>query len=267
MAQVHSTAIVDPRAELAPDTQIGPYCIIGPNVKIGAGTKVRSHAVIEGWTTIGANCDIFQFASVGAVSQDLKYRGEECYVVIGDNTVIREYVTVNIGTIGGGKYTKVGNNCLLMACSHVAHDCIIGNGVIMANAALLAGHVTIDDFAIIGGGAAVHQFVHIGRNAMIGGVARVSADIPPYCIVGGTPTSVAGLNLVGLKRSGLGIEAIRKIKAAYRLLYRSNLNFREAVEEIAKLERTPEIQIFLDALERAERGIMKSRNEVEILGT
>jgi UDP-N-acetylglucosamine acyltransferase len=256
---IHKTAIVDEHAEIAHGVEIGPYSIIGPNVKIGKNTKIRSHVVIEGWTTIGANCDIFQFASIGGIPQDLKYVGEECYVVIGDNTTIREYVTVNMGTAGGGKYTRVGSNCLLMACSHVAHDCLLGDGVILANAALLAGHVTLEDYAIVGGGSAVHQFVKIGRNTMVGGMSRVIYDVPPYCILGGVPTVVVGLNLVGIKRAGFSEDTIKLLKQAFRLLYRSELTFSDAIEQIKKLQQVAEIKHFIDFLTSAERGIMRQR--------
>ena len=258
--KIHETAIVDERAQIAAGVEIGPYSIIGPNVKIGKNSKIRSHVVIEGWTTIGTNCDIFQFASIGAIPQDLKYVGEECYVVIGNHTTIREYVTINIGTAGGGKYTRVGNNCLLMACSHVAHDCILGDGVILANAALLAGHVVIEDLAIIGGGSAVHQFVKIGRNAMIGGMSRVIYDVPPYCILGGMQTVVVGLNLVGIKRAGFSEDTIRLLKKAFRLLYRSELTFNDAVEQMKQLQQIDEVKHFIEFLVSAERGIMRQRS-------
>lgn len=257
--KIHVTAIVDERAELAAGVEIGPYSIIGPNVRIGANTIIRSHVVIEGWTTIGEGCDIYQFASIGAISQDLKYDGEECYVEIGDNTTIREYVTVNLGTVGGGRYTRVGDDCLLMACSHIAHDCILGNSVIVANAVLLAGHVVIEDHVTVGGGSAVHQFVRIGRNAMVGGMAKVSKDIPPYCIVGGEPTAVAGLNMVGLRRAEMSTETINILKQAFRIIYRSKLTLKQAIEELGHLRQIDEIGTLKQFLITSERGLMGSR--------
>ena len=263
MAFIHTTAIVDPKAIIEHGVEVGAYCIIGPNVKIGTGTKLHTSVVVEGWTTIGAKCEIFPYASIGGKPQDIGYAGEECYVEIGNDTTIREYVTINRGTPNGRKTTIVGDNCLLMACSHVAHDCVLGNGVILANAALLAGHVCVDDKAIVGGATVVHQFVNIGRNAMLGGMSKIIMDVLPYCMAGGCPTFVAGLNIVGLRRSQMSPAAISVLKKAYKLLYRSNLSQHEAILAIKQLDHVPELEVFLAAIAKASRGILKTRRDVK----
>ena len=215
---IHPTAIVG-NATLGSNVHIGPYCVIGDNVTIGDGCKLHSHVAIDGRTTIGKNCQIFPFASLGHAPQDLKYNGETSELTIGDNNVIREHVTMNPGTEGGGKKTRVGNNCLFMVASHVAHDCILGNHIILANNATLAGHVEVGDNAIIGGLSAIHQFVRIGRHAIIGGMSGVEHDVIPFGSVIGERASLAGLNLVGLKRRGFERDTIHALRNAYKLLF------------------------------------------------
>ncbi len=216
---IHPTAIVDANARIGDGAHIGPYCIVGPDVVLGEGCHLQSHVVITGRTTIGRENRFFAFASIGQEPQDLKYHGEPSEVRIGDRNTFRESVTVNAGTEGGGMVTRIGSDGLFMAYAHVAHDCILGDRVIMANCATLAGHVEVADGAIIGGLAAVHQFLKIGRMAMIGGTAGVNKHVPPFCMVsGGYRPSLVGLNLVGLRRAGVPKEDVRALKAVYRAL-------------------------------------------------
>jgi UDP-N-acetylglucosamine acyltransferase len=255
---IHATAIIHPGAELASDVEIGPYAIIGEHVKIGRGTKVGAHAVIDGWTTIGEENQIFHLASVGAIPQDLKYKGEETYLKIGNRNIIREFVTIHLGTVTGDSETSVGNGNLFMAYSHVAHDCHIGDGVVMANAATLAGHVTVEDYAILGGLSAIHQFTRIGTHVMIGGGTLVSMDIPPYTIATGDrrDARLRGLNLVGLKRHNFSDEIIASLKKAYKILVLSDLKLKDALERIKnEVPTSPEINHFVTFIESAQRGI------------
>jgi len=216
---LHPTAIIAPTVKLAANVSVGPYCVVEGEVSIGEGTELKSHVVISGHTAIGKHCKIFPFASLGHAPQDLKYKGEKSQLLIGDHNIIREYVTMNPGTEGGGMITSVGSHCLFMAGTHVAHDCRIGNHVIMANNATLGGHVTIGDHAIIGGMSAVHQFVRIGPHAIIGGMSGVEHDVIPYGSVMGERASLAGLNLVGLKRQGFDRDTIHALRNAYKLLF------------------------------------------------
>jgi len=216
---IHPSAIIADSVKLAENVTIGAYCVIRGNVVIGEGTELFSHVAISGNTTIGKNCRIFPFSSLGYEPQDLKYHGESSTLVIGDNNTIREYVTMNLGTEGGGMITSVGDNCLFMVGSHVAHDCRIGNNVILANNATLAGHVEVGDFSIIGGLAAVHQFVRIGSHAVIGGMSGVEHDVIPYGSVMGERANLAGLNLVGLKRRGFDRDTIHALRGAYKMLF------------------------------------------------
>jgi UDP-N-acetylglucosamine acyltransferase len=256
---LHPTAIIDPRAELHPSVEVGPYCVIGPKVRIGAGTVLGPHVVIEGDTTLGAGNRIFQFASLGAIPQDLKYAGEPTRLVLGDGNQVREFATLHLGTAGGGGVTRIGDKNLFMACSHVAHDCQVGSGVILANCASLAGHVVLQDFVVLGGLSAVHQFTRVGRNAFISGGAMVGMDVPPYCIAQGDRAQLVGLNTVGLSRQGFGEDALARIKAAYRLLFRSGLGLREAVGRVkADLGAAPEIDELLVFIESSTRGIMRA---------
>jgi len=255
---IHTTAIVAGGAELADDVQVGPYAVIGANVKIGSGTTIGPHAVIEGRTTIGKENQIFQFASIGAVPQDLKFHGEDSTLVIGDRNKIREFTTLHLGTADGGGNTQVGSDNLFMAYSHVAHDCIVGNGVILANGATLAGHVEVDDNAILGGLSAVHQFTRIGAHVMASGGSMITQDVPPYTIVQGDRAKVVGLNLVGLKRRGFAPDVLKTIKQAYKLVFRAGLKLEEAIAEIeSTLEKSAELNLFVDFLKKSERGLAR----------
>lgn len=261
VAFIHDTAVIHPSARLGKDVEIGPYAVVGENVEIGQGTKIGAHAIINGWTGIGENCVIFPGASIGAEPQDLKFGGEKSYVFIGDNTTIRECATVNRAT-GEGEETRIGNHCLMMAYTHVAHNCIVGNNVIMSNAATLAGHVIVEDRAVIGGLTGVHQFVKIGRNAMIGGASKVVQDVVPYTIVDGHPAKVSGLNSVGISRAGIPIDSRRNIKKAYKILYRSGLSLAQAIAVIEQeVDSCSEVDHFLRFLRNAERGICRGRKD------
>jgi UDP-N-acetylglucosamine acyltransferase len=219
MKNIHSTAVIDPQANIAADVQIGPFCVIGPQVEIGAGCVLHSHVVVTGRTRIGPHTKIYPFASLGSSPQDLKYAGENSELVIGRDCVIREHVTMNPGTQSGGMITRVGDGCLLMVGAHVAHDCQIGDHVIMANNATLGGHVIVGDHVVIGGLAAVHQFVRIGDHAIIGGMSGVENDVIPFGRVKGERAFLAGLNLIGLERRGFSKEAIKTLQRAYNLLF------------------------------------------------
>lgn len=261
IAFIHDTAVIHPGARLDKDVEVGPYAVIGENAVVGEGTKIGAHAVINGWTSIGKNCTIFPGAAIGAEPQDLKFSGEKSYVFIGDNTRIRECATVNRAT-GEGEETRIGSNCLLMAYTHVAHNCVVGNNVIMSNAATLAGHVLVEDRAVIGGLTGVHQFVKIGRNAMIGGASKVVQDVVPYTIVDGHPAKVSGLNSVGISRAGIPLDSRRNIKKAYKLLYRSGLSLAQAIAVIEQeVDSCPEVEHFLRFLRNADRGICRGRKE------
>jgi UDP-N-acetylglucosamine acyltransferase len=217
---IHPLASVDPAAQVGQGVSVGPFCVVGPNVTLHAGVKLISHVVVDGHTVLGENTTVYPFASLGTPPQDLKYAGEVSYTTIGPRTVIREHVTVNSGTEGGGLHTRVGDECLLMVGVHIAHDCQVHNRVIMANNATLAGHVVVEDDAVLGGLCAVHQFVRIGRGAMIGGLTGVEQDVLPYTLVMGERGSLRGLNLVGLKRSGQSREAIADLQALYHTLFK-----------------------------------------------
>jgi UDP-N-acetylglucosamine acyltransferase len=231
MTRIHPTAVVHPNAELDPTVQIGPYAIIGENVKIGAGSTVGAHAVIEGPTIIGVGNQIFPGAAIGLDSQDLKYKGGETWVKIGNYNRIREYVTINRAT-GSGEATVIGNHNLLMAYVHIAHNCILENNIKIANATSLAGDVYVESDAVISGVLGVHQFVRIGRLSMIGGMTRIQRDVPPYTIVEGTPARVRSLNFVGLDRAGYKPEEIAILKKAYRTIYNSHKTIREALDDL-----------------------------------
>ncbi|HEX9874072.1 MAG TPA: acyl-ACP--UDP-N-acetylglucosamine O-acyltransferase [Deferrimonas sp.] len=255
---IHPTAIVHDGARIDPSVEIGPYVVIGEHVVIGAGTTVGPHSVIEGWTEIGRDNRIFQFASIGAAPQDLKFHGEVSYLKIGDRNMVREFVTLHRGTEDGGGETIIGSDNLFMAYSHVAHDCRLGNHVILANGATLAGHVEVDDHAILGGLSAVHQFTRVGAHTMISGGSMVNQDIPPYTIAQGDRAKTVGLNLVGLKRRGFSEGAVRGIKKAYRLIFRSGLGQAEALAQIAaELEPSPELDHFVEFIKNSQRGIAR----------
>ena len=257
---IHATAIIDPTAEISEGVEIGPYAIVGRQVRIGSGTTVGAHAVIGDWTSIGENNRIFAQASVGSAPQDLKYKGEECWTRLGDNNMVREFATIQRGTVTGSSETVIGNGNLFMAYSHVAHDCRIGNGVVMANVATLAGHVTVQDSAILGGLVAVHQFVTIGAHSMIGGGTLVSQDILPYVIATSDKRDVKlrGLNLIGLKRRGFSDESIAHLKKAYKTLFMSKLKLSEAVAKIrSEILGCPEVDNLLAFIEASQRGVCR----------
>ena len=250
-------AYIHPGAKLAPSVVIDPFVSIDNNVEIGEGTRIGSNVTIMEGARIGKNVPIFPGAVIGAIPQDLKFRGEETTAVIGDNTTIREFVTINRGTASKGK-TVVGNNCLIMAYSHIAHDCVVGNNVIIANASQLAGEVVVDDYAIIGGGTLVHQFCHLGSHIMIQGGALVNKDIPPYVKAAREPICYAGVNSIGLRRRNFSSETIRDIQDIYRFLYLSGLNVSDAVARIeAELPATPERDEIILFVRNAKRGIIK----------
>ena len=234
MPQIHPTAIVAPEAILAEDVIVGPYCIVGEDVTLAAGVTLGSHAVIDGRTIIGDGTRVFPFASIGLEPQDLKYRGEQSELVIGRNNTIREYVTMNPGTAGGGMVTRVGDNCLFMVGAHVAHDCQIANHVIMANNATLAGHVVVEEYAVLGGLCAIHQYVRIGKHAMIGGMSGVERDVIPYGQVMGDRARLCGLNIIGMQRRGFSREDIQGLRNAYQILFSSDGTLSDRVTEAAE---------------------------------
>lgn len=256
--RIHPTAIVAPGAQLDEDVEIGPYAVVGARVRIGRGTRVGAHAVLDGHTTIGCDNQIFQMASVGAAPQDLKYRGEDSELIIGNRNIIREFATLNPGTTGGGMVTRVGDQNLLMNYSHLGHDCQIGNHNIVANGAQLAGHVTIEDYVVIGGLVGILQFVKVGESAILGGGAMVTQDVPPYCNATGDRATLHGLNLVGLKRRNFSPETVRDIKRAYRIVFRSGLKVAEAMARArAEIPASREVEHFLAFIQGSERGVCR----------
>lgn len=255
---IHPTAVIDPTAKLANHVSIGPYSFIGADVEIGEGTKVESHVVIKGPTKIGKDNHIFQFASVGEMPQDLKFHGEHVTLEIGDRNLIREFCTLNRGTENGGGKTVIGSDNLLMAYVHIAHDCIVGNHVILANNASLAGHVTVHDHAIIGGLSAVHQFCHVGSYSMSSGGSMLQKDVAPFVMMSGNFARPYGVNLIGLQRHGFTAEDIRMIKRAYKTIFRQGLKTEEAIEQLKPMvAECQAIQMFIDAIERSERGLAR----------
>jgi UDP-N-acetylglucosamine acyltransferase len=254
---VDNTSIVNPRAEIGNNVNIGPYSIIGPNVKIGNNCVIDSHVVIDGWTTIGENNRIFKGAVIGGEPQDLKYKGDRSYTVIGNNNKIREFVTVNRATNPDGE-TRIGNNCLLMAYSHVAHNCVLHDGIVMANASALGGHIIIESGVIIGGLTAIHQFVRIGRGSILGGMSRITMDIIPYAKASGTPCKLYGLNVIGLERKGFGKDVIKKLKKAYKILFRMHLGLDEACSMVeAELGDINEVRDILNFIRVSKRGLCR----------
>ncbi len=255
-SRIHPTAIISPDAEIAPDVEIGAFAIVGEGCSVDAGSVIAPRATLERNVTVGRSVKVGIGTILGGAPQDLKYAGEETSVEIGDGTVVREYVTVNRGTAHSFK-TTVGENCLLMSYVHIGHDCRIGNSVILSNVVQLAGHVTIEDKAIISGMSAVHQFTRIGRHSFIGGMSRVSKDIPPFLKAVGNPVKLYGLNTIGLQRSGMDEETIRELKRAYRLLFRSDLNVTQAIERAhTEIESLPEVKELIRFVEASERGVV-----------
>lgn len=264
VALIHSTALVDPAAELDSTVQVGAYTVIGPHVKIDAGTVVGPHAVIEGHTTIGRDNHIFQFTSLGAINQDKKYRGEPCELVIGDRNTIREFSTYHIGTAQGGGITRLGSDNWMMAYTHLAHDCVVGNHTIFANNAQIAGHVVVDDWVILGAYTCVHQFVRIGAHGMTGMGSVLLADQPPFVMSEGHPAAARSMNFEGLRRRGFSVERIAAVKAMHKALYRDGLTLEQAKVRIADIasshvEAASDVTLMLDFLAAAspQRGIVR----------
>jgi UDP-N-acetylglucosamine acyltransferase len=255
--QIHPTAIVDSRAELGAGTIVGPYCIIGPNVVLGPECWLQHHVTLAGPMRAGARNKFYAYCSIGQQTQDLKYAGEPTYLELGDENTFREFCTVNRGTTAAGK-TRVGSCGNFLAYSHIGHDCTVGDAVVFSNNGTLAGHVQIGDHAIMGGLTAVHQFCRIGRYAITGGCSKIVQDVPPFMIADGNPAEIRGVNLVGLERNDFAPEAVKLIKEAFRLIYRSKYNTRQALEAIAaELPQSPEIIQIIEFIESSERGITR----------
>ncbi len=251
-------AVVSPEAKLAPDVEVGPFAVIGAGVEIGAGTWIGPHAVINGPTTLGRDCRIFQFASIGDAPQDKKYRGEPTRLEVGDRNIFREFCTINRGTVGGHGVTRIGDDNLFMAYSHVAHDCVVGSKCVMSNCTALAGHVELGDWVILSGYAGVHQFCKVGAHAFVANNAAVTRDVPPYLMVAGAPAEPKGINSEGLKRRGFDAGQIANLKNAYRVLYRSGLKLAEATTQLAELAKEqPEVAPLVEFLGTVTRSIVR----------
>jgi len=258
MSRIHQTALIDRQAEIDSDVEIGPYSVIGAGVRIGQRTRVASHVVIEGRTSVGQGNTIYQFATIGSRPQDLKYRGEASELIIGNHNTIREYVSLNPGTAGGGMVTRVGDHNLLMMHCHIAHDCLIGSHNIIANGATLGGHVVVGDYVIVGGLVGIHQFARIGSGAILGAGSMVSKDVPPFCNATGDRARLRGLNLEGLKRRGFTTTAIDALKKAYRIIFQSKLKTKDALEKVRReVSPTAEIDILLAFIAQSQRGICR----------
>lgn len=255
--QIHPTAIVDPGVELGGGTTVGPYCIIGPDVSLGENCWLQHHVTLVGPMQAGAGNKFYAYCSIGQQTQDLKYKGEPTYLEIGDRNTFREFVTVNRSTTGEGK-TKIGSGGNFLAYSHIGHDCTVGDDVVFSNNGTLAGHVRVGDHAVMGGLTAVHQFCRIGRYAITGGCSKIVQDVPPFMIADGNPAEVRGVNLIGMERSAFPAEAVKAIKEAYRLIYRSKYNTRQAVEAMQKeLAPRDEISQIIEFIQQSERGIIR----------
>lgn len=257
MPNIHSTAIVDPKARIADDAVIGPFSIVQGDVEIGEKTQIHSHVLVADGARIGKHCEVHHGSVIATMPQDLKFAGEATTLEIGDHTIIREFCDLNRGTRHRGK-SQLGKNCFLMAYTHVAHDCFVGDKVILANGVQLAGHVTIEDWVTVGGLVPVHQFCTIGRHSFIGGGFRVVQDVPPYILAAGEPLAYKGLNIIGLKRREFTQETIAQLRKCYRLLYQSRLNTSQAIEKIrADVNLVPEVQAVLSFIEKSERGFIR----------
>ncbi len=255
---IDNRAVVDPKAEIDEGVTIGPFSVIGAGVKIGRGTTIGSHAVVKGPTRIGVDNKIFQFSSIGEDPQDKKYAGEETFLEIGDRNTIREFVTINRGTAQDAIATRLGNDNLLMAYTHIAHDCQVGNHTIMANAASLAGHVRLDDWAILGGFCTVHQFCHIGTHSFAGLNSTIKRDVPPFVLIDGSPAKPHGINSEGLRRRGFSDESIQQIKRAYKIIYKKQLMLTDAIEAIQQMaQECPELTALVDFFHGSERSIVR----------
>ena len=262
MTQIHATALVDPKAELAENVTVGPYAVIGPHVRIGEGSSIGAHGVVEGHTTIGRDNRIFQFTSIGGAPQDKKYAGEPTRLVIGDGNTLREFVTINTGTVQDAGLTVLGDDNWIMAYVHIAHDCQVGSHTIIANATQLGGHVHLGDWAFLGGLSGVHQFVRVGAHAMTGFQTRLSQDLPPYVTAAGNPAAATGINAEGLRRRGFTPERIAQVKQMHKLLYRQGLTLAAGITAIEALRgqldgSEADLALMLDFLALAERGIVR----------
>jgi UDP-N-acetylglucosamine acyltransferase len=256
-AQIHSTAIVDPQAEIGAGCVIGPYCMVGPHVVLGPDSWLQHHVTLAGPLTAGARNKFYAYCSIGQQTQDLKYQGEPTYLEIGDENTFREFVTVNRSTTADGK-TRIGHRGNYLAYSHIGHDCSVGDEVVFSNNGTLAGHVQVGDHAIMGGLTAVHQFCRLGPYAITGGCSKIVQDVPPFMIADGNPAKVRGINVVGLERSGFPAETIKAIKEAFRLIYRSKYNTRQAIEAIQQeLPMSAEISQIVEFIQKSERGIIR----------
>jgi UDP-N-acetylglucosamine acyltransferase len=264
MANIHATAVVDLNAELAPGVEIGPFCVVGPQVRLGDGVVVHSSAVVTGRTSLGEGCQVFPFASIGHAPQDQKYHGEASSIEIGSRTIIREHVTISPGTQGGGMVTRIGSDGLLMVGAHIAHDCQLGDNVILVNNATLAGHVTIGDHAIVGGLSAVHQFVRIGAHAFVGGMSGVTADVIPFGMAVGNRATLAGLNIVGLRRQDFPREQIHELRQAYRMLFSSEGTLMERLEDVDNMfSANPLVQQIIEFIKsHSDRSFCVPNNNV-----
>jgi UDP-N-acetylglucosamine acyltransferase len=256
---IHPTAIVNPKAEMGEGVEIGPYAVIEKDVSIGEGTRIGPHVIIREGTKIGQGCQVFQFASIGEAPQFFGYKGEKTFLQIGDRNIVREFVTLHRGTVKGGGKTVIGNDNYFMAYSHVAHDCQIGNEVVMANGATLAGHIVIEDYAIIGGLSAIHQFCRVGTHALISGLTGVPSDIPPYMMAAGSRAKLYGLNAVGLKRHHFSEQTLMALKKAYRTIFRSGLTLEKATKKVREddIFQIPEIQHLLQFIQHSKRGVCR----------
>jgi UDP-N-acetylglucosamine acyltransferase len=255
--EIHPTAIVDAQAEIGAGTEIGPYCVIGPDVVLGPNCWLQHHVTLAGPTRAGARNKFYAYCSIGQQTQDLKYQGEPTYLEIGDENTFREFVTVNRSTTSEGK-TRVGNRGNFLAYSHIGHDCTVGDSVVFSNNGTLAGHVQVGDHAVMGGLSAVHQFCRIGRFAITGGCSKIVQDVPPFMIADGNPAEIRGVNLVGLERKGFPPESVKLIKEAFRLIYRSKYNTRQAIEAMRKeLPPCEEVGQIVEFIEQTERGIVR----------
>ena len=255
---IHHTAIVSEKAKIHQTVQIGAYSVIGPDVEVLADTEIRHHVVIEGPTKIGEKCRIFPFASIGMEPQDKKFRGERSHLEIGDENTIREFVTINRGTEVGGGTTKIGNRGWIMACCHIAHDCVLGDDITMSNGATLGGHVTIKDHAVIGGLTGIHQFCNVGDYAITGGQSMIPQDVAPFAMVAGNRARLSGVNYIGLKRSGFTQKEIDDVNLAFSIFFRSGLTKKEAIQKLKEtFSNSPHIKIFIDFAESSERGVCR----------
>jgi len=256
---IHSTAVIDSHAEIDPSVEIGPFCVIGPGVKIGRGTRLMSHVIVEGLTTLGENNTVYPFTDLGAPPQDLKYQGERTRLIIGNNNTIREGVTINVGTLQGGNETRIGNENLLMAYVHLGHDTVVGNHCVLSNSVGVAGHVTIDDYAILTGQTGVVQFVRVGAHSYIGGQSGLERDIPPFVIAAGSrPTQIKGANIVGLRRRGFPAETISKINDAIKLWIRRDVEKEQCLLDIeSQYGELPEIQQFIRFIRDSKSGVLR----------